>query len=146
MKAFIILVILGVVAYFLFFNTPNTNDTDKKEKKPRRDVGNWGGVASDVNEFTDYGTGKTQVTTLQRTKSRLKQLSIDQAVSSFVGAKGRRPTSLADLVQAGYLKQDQTRDKYGSDLISGIEGGKFYVRSIGCDKRPNTRDDWIKRF
>ena len=142
--------ILGVLAYIFVFKDMIYNQMEKSDKAvknaPARNVGGWGGVAQGVDQTIDYGTGKTQVTALQRTKTTLKKMSIKQAVDSFMGNTGRRPTSIADLVKKGYLKQDQTRDKYRRELLSGMKNGKFYVRSLGRDGKPNTRDDWVKYF
>ena len=150
MKIFIILVILGVLAYIFVFKDMIYNQMEKSDNAvknaPARNVGGWGGVATGIDQTIDYGTGKTQVTALQRSKTTLKKLAIGEAVKGFEAATGRRPTSIADLVKKGYLKQDQTRDKYRRELLSGTKNGKFYVRSLGRDGKANTRDDWVKYF
>jgi hypothetical protein len=114
--------------------TGNNNEKQKKRK-------------SEIEEAIDYGTGKTQITAGQRTKAKLIQASIDNAVRSYAVMEGRKPTSLQELVDAGLLNKKYTKDEWGRELIvTPTAHNKIAVRSMGADRKPNTSDDWVKEY
>ena len=101
----------------------------------------------EFEETIDYATGKTQITAGQRTKAKLIQASINNAVNSYVIMEGKRPGSLQELVDAGLLNKKYTKDEWGRELIvTRAPGNKLAVRSIGPDRKPNTSDDWVKEY
>ena len=99
-----------------------------------------------VEETVDYATGKTPLDAGQKMKARLIQTSIQNAVNSFEAMEGKRPASLKELVDGGYLSKQYLKDEWGRELITRRVGEKLQVRSMGPDKKPETADDWVKEF
>ena len=56
-----------------------------------------------IEETVDYVTGKTPLDAGQKAKARLIHASILTAVNSFEAMEGKRPGSLEELVDGGYL-------------------------------------------
>ena len=113
-----------------------TGDNKKQKKKK-----------GEIEETIDYATGKTQITAGQRAKAKLIQASISNAVNSYVVMEGKKPASLQDLVDAGFLNKKYTKDEWGRELIiTRTADNKLIVRSIGADRKPETSDDWVKKY
>jgi competence protein ComGC len=95
-----------------------------------------------LDSFTDYATGKTQIEAGQAAKRKLIGISIQEAVDYFSVQEGREPTSLQDLVDAGNLASEYTKDEYGRPLQSSVKDGKLVVRSVKADGTVS----WEKAF
>ena len=150
MKFLIILIIVAILVYVFVFKDKDDDaektEAPKKNESHGRDPGGWAGLATGVDQVADYGTGATQVRALQHSKDKISQTSIENAVRNYQANTGRQPTSLNDLVRAGFLKKEQTRDKYGREYLSRVRNGRLLVQSVGRDGRANTADDWKKLF
>ncbi len=111
---------------------------DKKEKKGKK--------KGAVEETIDYVTGKTPITAGQKAKAKLIETSIRNAVNYYEVMEGKKPGSLEELVDTGYLSRQYLKDEWGRKLITERRNNKLIVRSIGPDKKPDTADDWVKEF
>jgi hypothetical protein len=127
MKTISLLVVLAIVAV-----VPLGCGKEKKDK------GEKGALESAI----DYGTGKTQIEAGQAAKRKLIGISIQEAVSYYRIQEEREPTSLQDLVNAGNLASEYTKDEYGRPLQSSVKNGKLVVRSI----KPDGTLSWEKTF
>ncbi len=135
MKSWPFLLSVSLMASLLM-GCSGTGDTDKRQKRK-----------GEIEEAIDYATGKTPITAGQRTKAKLIQASIANAVNSYLVMEGNKPGSLQELVDAGYLNKKYTKDEWGRELIVGrTADDKLIVRSIGPDRKPNTSDDWVKKY
>jgi len=133
----LIYVIAGFVCLCVLFGcSKGNNETDKDTKEEK----------GAVEETIDYATGKTPLYEGQKAKKKLIEISISQALSQYEIMEGKKPESLQQLVDAGFLNAAYTKDEWGRDLIVQVQNGKFTVRSIGPDKKLNTADDWVKQF
>jgi hypothetical protein len=106
--------------------------------KEKKDSDEQGALGSAI----DYGIGKTQIEAGQAAKRKLIGISIQEAVNYYRIQEGREPTSLQDLVNAGNLASEYTKDEYGRPLRSSVEGGKLVVRSM----KPDGTLSWEKSF
>ena len=111
---------------------------DKKEKKKKK--------KGAVEETIDYATSKTPITAGQKAKAKLIEISIRNAVNSYEVMEGKKPGSLEELVDTGYLSRQYLKDEWGRKLITERRNNRLIVRSIGPDKKPDTADDWVKEF
>lgn len=97
-----------------------------------------------LDQATDYATGKTQTDALKRAEATIIQTAIQNAVQNYVVYQGKKPISLKELVDQGLLDKKYLDGKYG--LQSEFVNGKFVVRGIGRDGKPDTDDDWVKEY
>ena len=67
-------------------------------------------------------------------------------MNSYEVMEGKKPDSLVELADAGYLSRQYLKDEWGRSLITERRNNKLVVRSVGPDKKPNTPDDWVKEF
>ena len=126
------------IAVCLFLGCSNAGDKkDKKGEKKKKGA---------VEETIDYVTGKTPIAAGQKAKAKLIETSIRNAVNSYEVMEGKKPDSLVELADAGYLSRQYLKDEWGRSLITERRNNKLIVRSVGPDKKPNTPDDWVKEF
>jgi len=127
---------LGVFIMLCLLISCSNSDSDGDKKKDK----------GPVEETINYGTGKTQLAAGQKAKAQVVQVSIGNAINSFEVLEGRKPNSLQELVDTGFLNNKNKQDEWGRALIVNIQDNKFIVRSAGADKKPNTSDDWVKEY
>ena len=128
-------VVIGLVLSLLVVLPVGCGNKDKDKEKPKDEP-------SALDAFTDYATGKTQIEAGQAAKQKLIGISIQEAVDYFRVQEERDPTSLQDLVDAGNLPSQYTKDEYGRPLQSSVKDGKLVVRSV----KPDGTVSWEKAF
>ena len=97
-----------------------------------------------LDQATDYAVGKTQTDAFKRAEAAIIQIAIQNAVENYVVYHGTKPIALKQLVDQGLLNKKYLEKKYG--LQSELVNGKFVVRGIGRDGKPDTGDDWVKEY
>ena len=105
-------------------------DENKKDEKGALDT------------TVDYLTGKTAIDAGTSMRRDLIGISIQEAVDYFRVQEERDPTSLQDLVDAGNLASEYTKDEFRRPLQSSVKDGKLVVRSV----KPDGTLNWEKAF
>jgi hypothetical protein len=99
-----------------------------------------------INQVTDYTTGKTQTNILIEETVNIRRIEIQQAVRLFEGMNARAPRSLDELVQEGLLSEEQKYIRYANvkyEIESGLTpDGRLFIRGAGKDRIKGTKDDW----
>ena len=113
----------------------------KKDKDDEKDE--KGAIETTV----DYVTGHTAVQAKFKAERQTIQMSIGNAVNYFTVDPGRRPNSLEELVEAGYLDKKYLNDEYGKPLEVEVRDGQLVVRSMRVDKQTGRREvSWSKSY
>jgi len=87
----------------------------------------------------DYVTGQTAIDAKSRAHQTVFETSVKSAINLFEVEEGRSPTSLKELVDAGYLRESGLKDEYGRPLEEETQDGKIVVRSVRVDGESGER-------
>jgi len=141
MKYLILMIIFAALGYWIFAVQMPKQTEEEQEKAKNRPT-----MADEVNDFTGYATGHTQVYAGQNAKAKIKKTSIQKAVNQFEAMEGRTPRSLNEMVQQKYLSRENLKDEWNRALKSEVKNNNLIIRSMGRDRKYNTPDDWTLTF
>jgi len=100
-----------------------------------------------LDSTIDYVTGNTAIKEKSRAHRTTFRASVSNAISLFEVEEGRSPTSLKELVDAGYLDRRVLNDEYGRPVEEEVQGNKLIVRSVRIDKESGERIvNWQETF
>jgi c-di-AMP phosphodiesterase-like protein len=142
MRYFVLLVLVVIVMVWLIQRAHNDKEADKGAKKET--------LKEDIEQTTDYLTGRTQINVMFKAKRDRRKWEIQSAVRYFEGMEGRRPRNLEELLEKGYIIQEQMYDEFGKGKYKLISGqtpeGRLFIKGMGRDHKEGTSDDWHAEF
>ncbi len=142
MRYLVFLILAVIVIVWIVQRAHDEKKADDSRKKES--------LHEQIDETTDYLTGKTPINAMIRSQWQIRRVAIQRAVGNFEIMNGRPPRSFEELLQENFIGEEQTYMTYGnvkSKLISGLnENGRFFVRWIGMDRKAGTGDDEVEVF
>jgi len=138
----VLLVLAGIVIIWL---VQRAHDDKKAEGAAKKET-----LHEQIDQATDYLTGKTQINAMLRARLSTRRIEIQEAVKYFQFMNGRSPKSLDELLEEGLLTEEQKYIRHGERrelLSSGLTpDGRFFVEWVGLDRKKGTKDDWHVEF
>jgi len=87
-------------------------------------------------------TGVIESATRRAVEVEMSQFQI--AIFNFKIEEGRMPSSVEELLSAGYITVELMKDPWGEDYILQENESRWQLISKGADKKLGTRDDIVK--
>jgi len=138
MRYLVFIILAAIVVTWLVQRAHDDKEAEKGGKKES--------LHEQIDQVTDYATGKTQTDILIQQTVNLRMLEMKDAVKYFEGMNGRAPKSLEELQQEGLITEQQKYIRYGNvkyEIESGLTpDGRFFIQGPGKDRIKGTKDDW----
>ena len=142
MRYLVFLILAVIVIVWIVQRAHDEKKADDSRKKES--------LHEQIDETTDYLTGKTPINAMIRSQWTIRMAAIQRAARDFEIMNGRSPKSLDELIQENMIGEEQTYMRYGnvnSKLLSGQDqNGRFFIQWIGMDRKAGTGDDRVEVF
>ena len=142
MRYLVFLILAVIVIVWIVQRVHDDKKADDSRKKES--------LHEQIDQTTDYLTGKTPINAMIQSQWTIRKTAIQQAVRNFEIMNGRQPRSFEELIQENFIGEEQTYMSYGNvktKLISGLnENGRFFIQWIGWDRKEGTGDDRVEVY